>query len=224
VKGTFGKADTRRSKLRSKNAEYWEIELWEARFVTILECRRKGCGEIVTVAGHARAEEYYDEEYENAEHEIYLVPDAVNPAPRMIALPEATPEAVRAQLEAAFLLYWLDPSASGSRVRTAVEQLLDALKIPRKKKTKEGRFRRLSLHGRIEKFREKSPDLGDALLALKWLGNVATHDTTLSRDDVLDALELVEHVLDEVFKKSRDRLREIARSINKHKGRRPRTP
>ncbi|MCP5057869.1 MAG: DUF4145 domain-containing protein [bacterium] len=39
----------------------------------------------------------------------------------------------------------------------------------------------------------------DHLHAIRWVGNEASHAPSLSRDDVLDGLEITEAVLDELF-------------------------
>lgn len=75
----------------------------------------------------------------------------------------------------------------------------------------------MTLHARIEEYRKKDPGLGDSLLAVKWLGNAGSH-ATLTRNDVFDALDMVEHVLDEVFTQRAKTVAKLAKKINKARG------
>ena len=95
---------------------------------------------------------------------------------------------------------------------------MDNLKVQRRFRTRKGEIRPLTLHGRIEIFRKKQPELGAALLAAKWLGNEGAHPAEVRRSDLLDAFELVSHVLDEVILKKGERIRKLAVEINKRRG------
>ena len=103
---------------------------------------------------------------------------------------------------------------------------MDHLKVKKSRKTKKGKLERLSLHARIELFANKNPkknpnknaDVGEKLLAIKWLGNTGSHSDTLKHEDVLDAFELFSHALDEIFEETSVRLKKLSSSINRNKG------
>lgn len=62
------------------------------------------------------------------------------------------------------------------------------------------RRRPLDLHQRIEQLPNKHEHLKKQLFAIKWLGNEGSHNhDELSIDDVLDAYELMENVLQEIY-------------------------
>jgi len=43
------------------------------------------------------------------------------------------------------------------------------------------------------------PEIAIKLLALKWLGNKGSHTENMSKNDVLDAYEILDSVLDELY-------------------------
>jgi hypothetical protein len=156
------------------------------------------------------------------EYEEVLYPTFVDPPLHFFSLPKRCPPAVSVELTACFRLVWMDVNAAANRVRAAVERLMDHLKIPTKRKNKNGKFDRLSLHKRIEEFRKKEPVLGDALLAVKWLGNSGSHGNELRREDLFDAFKILDHVLDVVLVQRGRAVAKLAREINKRKGPRSR--
>ena len=56
------------------------------------------------------------------------------------------------------------------------------------------------------------------MLAVKWIGNEGSHPGSVSRDDLLDAFQLVEHLLDEIFINRRAEMSKISRKVLRHKG------
>jgi hypothetical protein len=60
------------------------------------------------------------------------------------------------------------------------------------------------------------------MFAVKWVGNEGSHPGTLSRDDLLDAFEIVEDMLQEMFAPhEKDRVLELAKAI--HRAKKPRS-
>ena len=77
----------------------------------------------------------------------------------------------------------------------------------------------LSLHDRISLLPKKYDNLKILFLAVKWLGNKGSHsDSSLKKDDVLDAYEIMQILLYEVYDTNKVRVNKIARQINKRKG------
>jgi hypothetical protein len=61
----------------------------------------------------------------------------------------------------------------------------------------------------------KEASLGIQLMALKWLGNTASHEGNVSREDLLDAFEILEHILVELIDQRSVRVAELARNLTK---------
>lgn len=55
-------------------------------------------------------------------------------------------------------------------------------------------------------------------MAVKYLGNVGSHLDDISRDDVYDALDIVDLVLDDLFLRHHEQAIILVREINARKG------
>ena len=57
------------------------------------------------------------------------------------------------------------------------------------------------------------------LLAIKWIGNEGSHpEKSLTKNDVIDLYEILEHVLSELFENKSKTILAKAKKINKAKG------
>lgn len=208
---------------RDRSHENWEPDWTRQQFSILLRCSR--CGEPVFALGQVQPVEDYDDE-----HGWGLVgamlPQFFFPPIPIIHVPDGCPDDISNDITHACSLYWASPPSAGNRIRVAVERLMDHLKVKKSRKTKKGKLERLSLHARIELFANKNPkknpnknaDVGEKLLAIKWLGNTGSHSDTLKHEDVLDAFELFSHALDEIFEETSVRLKKLSSSINRNKG------
>ena len=187
----------------------------------ILKCNDDDCCEPVAVGGDVHLEEQYDpnngQNWENV-----LTPRFVHPAPDFFPIPKETPDIVAGEIRRAFSLAWCDPAASVNRIRASVELLLDHLRIPRSRKKKTGKMEKLSLHRRIQVYKKKQPDIGEAFEAIKWVGNEGSHPGELEREDLFDDLDILRHVLEELFEKKKERISKMVREINRKRGPRSR--
>jgi hypothetical protein len=220
VRASVTDADSANTQLL-KRAKAWDPEVDEGCFIAMLRCDSGICGESVAVSGLSYQSGYVDDEAGINYETVYDLKYAYPPL-HLFPIPKPTPPEVQAEIIAAFALVWSDPDAAATRVRLAVERLLDHFRIPRRKRTKI-RMERLSLHRRIERFSEKRPEQGHQLFAIKWLGNAGAHESALTRDDIFDAFEILSHVLDELLDDQRTRIRKIAKEINRKKGPRSKT-
>lgn len=184
------------------------------RFVALLECR--GCRETVSVAGVRYTELTQGPEGE-AEWDNEFHPKYFDLPPLYFAPPDNCAPEIVVELMNSFRLLLIDPSSAGSRLRTAVERLLDTQGVKSRARLP-GRIVRLKLHERIEIFRRLRPELADALMAVKWLGNTGVHESALTRDDVFDGYDIVEHVLDELLTERTARVQKLAKAINRRRG------
>lgn len=201
-------AETRDSREAHSNPD-WDYDWREDRFVCLLTCQR--CNQVCSVAGTTR----YEYGGESITRE--LEPRFVDPAPDIFRISNTCPSRAAQELRAAFALFWNDPNAALNRVRASLEALLDSEKVQRKAKTKKGDFRPLSLHQRIEKFLPKDVSTQKKMLAVKWLGNVGSHEGA-TRIQLLEAFELVENLLEILVDKRPQRLDRKAREITRRKG------
>jgi hypothetical protein len=148
--------------------EAWEPDWIDERFAALLVCQSQRCGEIVAIGG--RTYHTYDPDWENQEQnwEREFEPTLIYPAPPVIPMPQKCPKSVKVELKRAFSLFWTDTGACANRLRAAVEALLTDRKIPRSTINKTGKRERISLHARIEKFKQSDEGSAEYLLAIKW--------------------------------------------------------
>jgi hypothetical protein len=146
-------------------------------------------------------------------------------APLVFPIAPECPYEVARGLLTSFELLWCDVPSAANRVRGAVETLLTERGIARSVVSSHNKRRRLSLHDRITKFRVKNPVAAETLLAIKWLGNEGSHGSSecLTLEDLLDAYELFEHVIDQVYVKRDRKIIRLASAINRKRGPRRKT-
>lgn len=223
-KDTLASGETRDSK-QAHEHEAWDPEWIDGRFSCMMEC--PNCDNQVSVAGRYRVQDdrYWDERSgDSGDYDLYYKPEFFSESPQPIAIADNTPQEVVSELENAFRLYWVDPFAAANRIRASIEALLTAQRIPRTAGRSPGRGKRvfLPLHDRIVRFSKKQPDIGDQLMAVKWLGNAGSHSAAITPDDVLDGFEIMEYALDKLYSDREKRVKAISRAINRRKA--PRSP
>jgi len=193
----------------------WEPDWIEQQFSLLLRCNR--CKEPVFVVGNTELVEDFDEEHGWVLIEA-IVPQFFVPAVPLIAVPKSCRKEIATEVLNASSLFWSSPPSAGNRIRVCVERLMDHAKIPKKGKTKKGKYQDLTLHARIERYAKKNADVGEKLLAIKWLGNSGSHSDALEHSDVLDAFELLSYALEEILEGKSSRLKRLSSSIIKSKG------
>ena len=210
-------------KHEDRNASDPEWDFWSADFVyaCLLRCNNDRCCETVSsagVGGLERKVDQFEDEPPVFEYVEYFVPRFFEPPLRIIKIPESCPETVSEPLEESFRLLFASPRAAVNSIRIAMEKLLTALKVKRFSISKNKR-KPITLHNRIDLMPKKYSDLKKYVLASKWLGNAGSHGReNVTLDDVLDAYEMTEHVLQKIYAPKQKKVTAIAKKINKKKG------
>ena len=203
------------------------------KFVAISRCNNPDCKEITTIVGktksvlETRRKEYYPgwspdyfDEPPDPEPDYTMVYeiDYTDPAIKLLIFPEEIHKEVGELIEDSFRLFWVDEASCGNKIRIVIEKLLNFQKVNKTVKTKNGKRVKLSLHKRIVLFKDKNPRVANYLLALKWLGNQASHGgKKLKRKDLMDAYKILELSLQELYYTKRSEVEKIAKKINKKK-------
>lgn len=152
-----------------------------------------------------------------ATYEAMFTIEYFHPPIPIIRIPPKTPEKVAALLKRSFRLAFADQSAAGNLLRSAIEKLLTHLKVPRFAVSKKGKRIRLDLHSRIDRLPQSHQPYKNKLLAIKWIGNVATHDE-LDVKSLKLLYEIIASVLDSLYgTKQRELLREVKRVNRRRK-------
>lgn len=174
----------------------------EWRFAALLRCNNPGCAETSLFTGlkklhtgggpdicecpscpHERGYHYYEQ----------LYPKAVDPSPRIIEVPDSTPEEVVVLIARATREVWGDPGAALNTLRMVLELVTADYGISNVKAG--GGFK--PLEARLIELRPiLSSDDSTHLMALKWLGNSGSHaDEVVSQEDALIGFDLLELAL-----------------------------
>lgn len=220
VDGKFH-AEERKNSKDAHSHEAWDPDWIEYVYSGLLRCGNASCGEFVTNSGTGGVDIDIvigdDGEPEQTWGDFFR-PKYFEPPLRLIDLPDECPASVSDPLQESFRLFFSSPAAASNNVRIALEALLTELGVKRFN-TKNGKRIFLSLHSRISLLPAKHSELGELLLAIKWLGNAGSHaDSAVTIDDVMDAYELIDHVLQELYAQKAKKAKALAKKINKKKG------
>jgi hypothetical protein len=192
----------------------------EYKFTGFLKCSEKECEEIIALTGTVicDVEEYQYDEGTDTHYPTYMeifVPEFFTPNLEIFPLLEVYPTQVSSALKKSFKLFFCDIEASANKIRTAVELLLDKLRI---KKYTPSKKTPISLHKRLLEYQTKNKELADFLMAIKFIGNSGSHSKkSLKRSDLIDAYNLIKRVLDKLYDNSDEDLKKIARKINRRR-------
>lgn len=187
-------------------------------FCGILKCNNDKCNEIISANGLLLSDIRDVSQDENGEYvelnlEIFE-PKYFFPNLRMFKLSNDVPQNIRNLIDKAFSFYFLDNNACANTIRTAIEKILDDLKAPKKKRNKAGKLTEITkLHFRIENFSKKKPKICKLLMALKIIGNEGSHTENTDDDGILDALEILEMLVEITYVKNNARVERIAEKI-----------
>lgn len=191
----------------------WEPDWIENRFVGLLECSMPACKEIAAVIGSSGIDHWQTDWDEYETDNIFKV-ESISPAPMPIAYPEATPEPIVEAIQRAAMLIWPSAESAANQIRQAVESLMDDAGIGATNAAR----KYVSLHDRIIQFQATDAENGDVLLATKWLGNSGSHVGGISREEVLDAFDMIEFVIENRYGTTKADLMAKVAAVNAAKG------
>lgn len=133
----------------------------------------------------------------------HVKPLSYYPPPCIIHIPASCPEEIKKILTLSFSLYWIDLGSCANKIRIAIEVLMSHYKINEKP----------VLHKRIEIFNAINSKVSNYLIAIKIIGNDGSHNSIVTKDDVLDAYELLEYSLELLFNDRERELDELSKRI-----------
>ena len=191
------------------------VEAVQSQFCAWLVCGHAKCGEVVAVSGDCSYQYAYDN-MGNTVTERVFHPKFLCPGPPVISINSDVPQSIRDALADSFALMWISNEACASRLRVVLDLILEEWDIPREHSG--GKF--VSLHRRIADWNSRYSNSGVAqsLMAVKWLGNVGSHDLRISRSKLLDGYEILSRLLVQLFPSDDSYLDELADEIVKLKG------
>ncbi|PTC24820.1 DUF4145 domain-containing protein [Pseudomonas aylmerensis] len=145
----------------------------------------------------------------------YHNPRFFYPPLKIVICPEKTPYLVKEKIVAACESFFSQPDSCCNSLRAAAEEILTDLKVDLN--TASGGFLRFS--DRINKLPTEKEGVKALFDAVRWLGNHGSHaGSVLTRSDAMDAFEIMNLLLEELYSDSRLKAQELARRINLAKG------
>ena len=219
-KEKFNSQETKVSKEEDRKQDYWEPDFIRYRFSGSLKC--KLCDEIIVFIGSGQVVNsgYYDqiEETYYGDYREEFKPLFFHPPLHIFKLKSSYPKEVSQEIMNSFEHFWNDLSSCANKIRTSLEILLNLHKVKNYTLTNRNKRKRLTLHQRIEEFKKKNSEVGDYLLAIKWIGNEGSHPGNLERIDILETYELLEHSLDKLYERKDEKMKRLSKEINRNKG------
>jgi len=206
---------------RDHDHDAWDLDWIRLVFSCVFHCSNEKCKQPVACSGSGSVEsnDYIDDDGDWAQDiEEWYTPQFFHPALKLMDLPESCPPKVVEYLCESFASVYANPSAALNSARTALEALMTSLGVKRFS-IGNGKKRSIPLHQRIQLLPEKYKDQREMLVAVKWLGNVGSHDgDKASTADVMLAYDMLEHVLSEIYEERSKKLRALAASVNRRRG------
>lgn len=200
----------------------WEPEWIDYEYSCQFTCSNPACGENIASIGIGSVD--WENDVDDAlsvpvqKYFDWFRPKYFIPNLNIFNIPGKTPDSIRSEIINSFKLFFADPSSAANHLRIALEFLLDYIKIKKFAQNKHGERVGLTLHHRIDLIPQKYGELKDFFFAIKWLGNAGSHNNGVKIDDVIDAYDIFELILDDLFDKKRYKIKRIAHQINIKKG------
>lgn len=201
VENSFNKIETRESQ-QAHSHPNWEPCFTTYIYACLLRCNNERCQEIVANTGTESADIegfYNDRGQPDQEWVDHFQPTFFEPPLAIIDIPENCPGEVAEPLQESFRLFFCSPPSAGNNVRVAVESLLTQLGVP----TFDSKSKppHLTLKARLTRLSAEHSEFSALFDAIRLFGNNGSHpDSKITTDDLMDAYELIEHVLQVLYK------------------------
>lgn len=182
-------------------------------FTAIFQCTNSHCKKQFTTCGKIV---FWSKDYGMQMPKVYTGkttpryhPFFFYPEIHLFKIPVACSFEVKREIASAFKHFWSDYDATLNALRRSLEYLMDQLEIPASER----------LHQRLLQFGKKYPELDDSIQAVKLMGNAGSHKDIVSKEDVLDAMEIYYYILCELFPDNRENdIKAKAKKIIEEKG------
>ncbi len=203
---------------KKENSKYVAANVPWAKgvFSCILICNNRRCRESIALSGcYDVQEEWLDDELSGQPYQTYsdfCIPITFVPTVHLFAVPKFVPQIIAEAVIDSFKTFWLDPSSCANKIRTAVEVVLTHKKV-RKIEIKNNKKKHLTLHKRIQLFKISHPSAAEKLEAIKWIGNEGSHSNKTSKEDLIDAYDILSSLLHQLYETETERIVKLSKKI-----------
>lgn len=215
IHDTMKQIQSRSERLDQAEPDHYHDEKLD-RFVALLKCDARSCGETATLAGNYLSH-WINDGSEEGHTDISYEVLSVIPSPLPFKIGKRVPKPIEDRIREAAALFWIDHKAAANRSREAIEAILTDLGVT--STTLKGKPMRLA--DRIDRFAEleggKWSEQAEIIEAAKWIGNDGTH-AVIDREDAIDAFVMLETVIDDIYVRTRHAVLDKVRATNaKHR-------
>ncbi len=212
-KGTMNYEETRDSRLRHSDDDFLMLDV-EFVFSANLECAR--CKEIISCCGVGGYDQSYGQDEDGdiaVDYTEIFFPRYFSRAMKIFECPHGSPKEIKISIEKSLLIAFCDSGAAANHIRQCAEEILSQAGISGKHKN--GGF--IRMEQRIEAFRQANPRNAGYVDALRWIGNFGSHPEDITKDDVFDAYDILELLLEDLYVGHRRSVEELVNRINQSK-------
>jgi hypothetical protein len=209
-RGSLQHDETAQTRRRHGDDDFNLLDV-DLAFAAMLGCSH--CEEAISccgVGGYAQEERQDDEGDWIVDYEVFFPPMYFSRAMKIFQPPHRTPGSVKECLFRSFNVFFCDVSAAGNHVRQCAEEILAHAGIA--PKGAKGRF--LSLEKRIESYKAIDPENAERVSALRWIGNFGSHPERLTKDDLFDAYDILDVLLEDLYVGHQKSVRARVEKIN----------
>ncbi len=183
-------------------------------FSAILECTH--CNEMVSCCGDGgfEPEESQDEDGNpDIDYRPLFFVRYFSKPMLIFSPPTRCPDKIKKALYKSFSVLFCDVGAAANHVRQCAEEILTHAGIDHR--NARGKF--IPLERRIRAFEEVDHENAGRVSALRWIGNFGSHPENLTRDNVFDAYDILEVLLEDMYVGHHRSVRELVDRINRER-------
>ena len=197
--------------------DVWDLPYQTYVFSLLLSCENSNCKSSIFSVGRGYVEiiDIYDTD--DPKPVKFFEPFYFYPALNIIPISSNYPKVIVDSLKKSFSLFFTDLESCANKIRICIEDLMDDKKVKKYEIAKAKKRNILNLHRRIEIFNLKYSDLGSFLLSIKWITNWGSHNSSLTKGDVLKAYEILDFVLNTLYDNPKKKMLTLTKEINKRK-------
>lgn len=202
--------ETAESRARHGEEGFDEV-LIDLAFSAMLEC--VNCKDKVACCGNGgyAPDQYQDESGDlNMDYREEFYVRYFSKAMRIFSVPAKCPKSVKRSIEKSFNVFFCDPGAASNHVRQTAEEILTNSGISAA--DAKGKF--VPLGTRIVSFKTIDKDNADRVDALRWIGNFGSHPENITVNDVFNAYDILEILLEDLYVGHQKSVRNLVDKIN----------
>lgn len=177
----------------SEKEDYFNGYDYEAKVCYLFMCNNRKCQEPYLAVGIEFEDIQFEYDHRSGDSEEVEIttfrPLFFTPTVHIFNLHNSIPKSIANELVKSFSLFFSDLSSAANKIRISVELLMNEFNVPPSH----------YLDARIKEFEKTHVDIAGKLLATKIIGNSGSHVAEISKDDVIDAYEIMDYVLEELY-------------------------